>query len=172
MQNFNEALSEERKSELQNIDPEGEMEDLMNGKYRYIFLTKKKNRSQKNQRHVEEVMRLNNKMAQLEVIKEPFHKMFDCTDRLEAQEFLCECYEWAYQIKAVQIMKWIWNIMDDERLWNYFEYRVTTGLSEGINRAIKGLKWQAYGYKDMLYFSLKILQKVGYLNHRYIALET
>ena len=91
---------------------------------------------------------------------------------LEAQELLCECYEWADQIKAVQIMKWIWNIMDDERLWNYFEYKVTTGLSEGINRAIKGLKWQAYGYKDMLYFSLKILQKVGYLNHRYIALET
>jgi hypothetical protein len=26
-------------------------------------------------------------------------------------------------------------------------YRVTTGISEGINRAIKGLKWQAYGYK-------------------------
>ena len=172
VQNFNDVLNEERKSELQNIDPEGEMEDLMNGKYRHIFLTKKKNRSKKKQRHIEEVMRLNNKMAQLEVIKEHFHKIFECTDRLEAQELLCECYEWAYQIKAVQIMKWIWSIMDDERLWNYFEYKVTTGLSEGINRAIKGLKWQAYGYKDMLYFSLKILQKVGYLNHRYIALET
>ena len=80
------------------------------------------------------------------VIKEYFHKIFNCTNRLEAKELLCECYEWAYQIKAVQIMKWIWNIMDDERLWNYFEYKVTTGLSEGINRAIKGLKWQAYGY--------------------------
>ena len=120
------------------------MEDLMNGKYRYIFLTKEKNRSKKDQRHIEEVMRLNNKMAQLEVIKEHFHKMFDCTDPLEAQEFLCECYEWACQIKATQIMKWIWSVMDDERVWNYFEYRVTTGLSEGINRAIKGLKWQAY----------------------------
>ena len=105
------------------------------------------------------------------VIKEYFHKMFNCTNRLD-KEFLCECYEWAYQIKAVQIMKWIWSIMDDERLWNYFEYKVTTGLSEGINRAIKGLKWQAYGYKDMLYFSLKILQKVGYLNHRYILAQS
>ncbi|MGZ3772354.1 MAG: transposase [Pseudobdellovibrionaceae bacterium] len=36
----------------------------------------------------------------------------------------------------------------------------TTALQlvvEGINRAIKGLKWQAYGYKDMAYFALKIL---------------
>ena len=63
------------------------------------------------------------------VIKEYFHKMFNCTNRLEAKKFLCECYEWAYQIKATQIMKWIWSIMDDERLWNYFDYKVTTGLS-------------------------------------------
>jgi hypothetical protein len=37
----------------------------------------------------------------------------------------------------------------------------------GINRAIKGLKGQAYGYKNMAYFALKIMQKCGYLNHRY-----
>lgn len=168
VQNFNEALNEERKSELKNIDPEGEMGDLMNGKYRYVFLTKAKNRSKTDQRHIDEVMRLNGKMAQLEIIKEHFHKMFDCDDALSAQVMLCECYEWAWQAKAMRVVKWIWSIMDDERFWNYFEYKVTTGLSEGINRAIKGLKWQAYGYKDMLYFALKILQKVGYLNHRYI----
>ena len=46
---------------------------------------------------------------------------------------------------------------------DYFVHRVTTGISEGINRAIKGLKWQAYGYKDMEYFKLRFLQKVGYL---------
>lgn len=31
----------------------------------------------------------------------------------------------------------------------------------------KTLKWVAYGCKDMGYFSLKILQKYGYLNSRY-----
>ncbi|MSP19803.1 MAG: hypothetical protein EXR74_09575 [Bdellovibrionales bacterium] len=45
--------------------------------------------------------------------------------------------------------------------------RSTTGVAEGINRVIKGLKWQAYGYKDMECFKLKILQKCGYLNYRY-----
>jgi transposase len=172
VQNFNDAINEERKSELENIDPEGDMGDLMNGKYRYIFLTKSKNRKSKDQRHINEVMRLNTKMGQLEIIKEHFHQMFDCDDRESAQVMLCECYEWAWQAKAMQVVKWIWSVMDDERFWNYFEYKVTTGLSEGINRAIKGLKWQAFGYKDMLYFSLKILQKVGYLNHRYILSQT
>jgi transposase len=157
VQKFNEALNEERKDELENnVDPEGEMGDLMNGKYRYVYLTKTKNRSATDQRHIDEVMRLNEKMAKLEIIKEHFHKIFDCDDKTSAQVMLCECYEWSWQAKAWHIVKWIWSIMDDERFWNYFTYKVTTGLSEGINRAIKGLKWQAFGYKDMLYFSLKI----------------
>ncbi|MBI4402521.1 MAG: transposase [Deltaproteobacteria bacterium] len=58
-----------------------------------------------------------------------------------------------------------------DTLKNYFIYKVTTGLSEGINRVIKGLKWQAYGYKDMEYFALKILQKAGYLNYRYCLIS-
>ncbi len=172
VQKFNEALNEERKDELERIDPEGEMGDLINGKYRYIYLTKAKNRRKRDRRHIEEVMRLNGKMARLEMIKEHFHKMFDCNDKMEAQVMLCECYEWAWQANASHIVKWIWSIMEDERFWNYFEYKVTNGLAEGINRAIKGLKWQAFGYKDMLYFSLKILQKCGYLNHRYFLAPT
>lgn len=167
VQKFNEALNEERKSELERIDPEGAMGDLMNGKYRYLFLTKAKKRSEHDRRHINEVMALNEKMAKLEMIKEHFHRMFNCRDVLEAQVMLGECYEWAFQAKAIHIVEWIWRVMDQERFWNYWKCRLTTSVSEGINRAIKGLKWQAYGYKNMAYFALKIMQKCGYLNHRY-----
>ena len=40
VQKFNEALNEERKAELENIDPEGAMGDLMNGKYRFVYFNK------------------------------------------------------------------------------------------------------------------------------------
>jgi transposase len=167
VQKFNEALNEERKGELERIDPEGEMGDLINGKYRYLFVSKASNRNSRDRKHLNEVMRLNERMAKLEFIKERFHQMFDQPDRVSAQVVLCEVYEWAYVAKAWHIVKWILSVMDDPRLWNYFEFRVTTGLSEAINRAIKGLKWQAYGYVDMFYFALKIMQKCGYLNHRH-----
>lgn len=163
---FNDAINQERKEELGRIDPEGEMGDLMNGKYKCVFLTKRKNRSQKNQRHVEEVMRLNDRMAKLELIKEHFHRIFDVQDAQSAAIMLGECYQWAMQINAHSVVKWIRSVKDEKRFWNYWVARLTTGVSEGINRAIKGLKWQAYGYKDMAYFALKIMQKVGYLNHR------
>ena len=166
-QRFNDALNEDRRVELEALDPEGQMEDLMNNKYRYIFLTRAKNRAAKDRQHIEEVTKLNKKMSMLEIIKEHFHKMFEVRSKEQAQNMMCEIYEWAYQAKATNIYKWVWSIIDDQRLWNYFDHPFTTGISEGINRAIKGLKWQAYGYKDMQYFALKILQKCGYLNSRY-----
>jgi hypothetical protein len=73
VQKFNEALNEERKEELQRIDPEGEMGDLMNGKYRYVYLTKAENRSKTDTKHINKVMRLNERMTKLELIKETFH---------------------------------------------------------------------------------------------------
>lgn len=167
VKNFNEALNEDRKEELERIDPEGEMGDLMNGKYRYIFLTKGKNRSIKDQKHIAEVTRLNKKMATLEIIKEHFHRLFDAPTEVDAQVMLAELYQWPLDAKANNIFKWILNILQDTRFWNYFKQRFNSGVVEGINRAIKGLKWQAYGYKNMAYFALKILQKCGYLNHRY-----
>lgn len=171
VQQFNEALNEDRRAELENLDPEGKMKeelgDLMNNKYRYLFLTKAKHRNEADRRHFEEVARINQKIARLEIIKEHFHKMFDCSDEKEAQIMMAEVYQWAYDAGAWNTWHWVNKIRGEQRLWNYFRFKVTTGLSEGINRVIKGLKWQAYGYKDMFYFALKILQKAGYLNSRY-----
>lgn len=167
VQTFNDALNEERKGELAKIDPEGAMGDLMNGKYRYLFLTRASQRSAPDKRHIDEVMRLNGRMAKLELIKEHFHRMFNERDPVRAGIMLGECYEWAWQINATAVIDWILRIRDQEYFWNYWKCRLTTSVSEGINRAIKGLKWQAYGYKNMAYFALKIMQKCGYLNHRY-----
>lgn len=78
-----------------------------------------------------------------------------------------EIYEWSLDAGLQKIWDWIKQIRKKKIFYNYFKFKVTTGLSEGMNRVIKGLKWQAYGYKDMAYFALKIMQKCGYLNSRF-----
>lgn len=167
VESFNKALNEERKKEWDKYgDPEKE-NDLLSGKYRYIYLTKAKNRSKKDQWHIDEVMSKNEKIAKLEMIKEHFHQMFEVHSEEEAKQMLNECYEWSYQSRAWELVKYFWDLMERCELWNYFKHKLTSGISEGINRAIKGLKWQAYGYKDMVYFALKIMQKCGYLNSKY-----
>jgi transposase len=113
-------------------------------------------------------MGLNRRMMVLELIKERIHQMFNCHSIKKTQLHFGVCYEWACEIRADNIKKWIWGLMDRMEFWQYFEDPFTTSVSEGINRAIKGLKWQAYGYKDMAYFALKIMQKCGYLNYKYM----
>ena len=138
VQAFNEALNEERKKEWDKYgDPELKEDDLLAGKYRYIFLTKANNRNSQDRRHIEEVMKRNTRIAKLELIKEHFHKMFHCQDKLEAQVMMAECYEWCWQAKAFHLLKWIMSIHNREEFWNYFDHRLTSGVSEGINRAIK-----------------------------------
>jgi len=43
-----------------------------------------------------------------------------------------------------------------EGLLSYFAHRVSNGKSEGIHNKIKTLKRQAYGYRDMEYFKLRL----------------
>ena len=101
------------------------------------------------------------------MVKEHFHKMFEEQDEAKARHMLTECYEWSVEARAKQLAKYFWSLLDRKELWNYFKHRITSGVSEGTNRAIKTLKWVAYGYKDMAYFALKIMQKCGYLNSKY-----
>jgi transposase len=39
----------------------------------------------------------------------------------------------------------------------YFGYRLSSGPIEGLNNKIKTLKRQAYGYRDMHFFLLRVL---------------
>lgn len=169
LQNFNEALNDERKIEFQKAkDSRHDVMKLIRGKYRFLFLKQHSQRNKVERDHLRDVMKLNRRMMSLELIKERIHWMFNCRSIKEAQKHFGVCYEWACEISAEHIKKWIWNLMDKIEFWNYFEEPYTTSVSEGINRAIKGLKWQAYGYKDMAYFALKIMQKCGYLNYKYM----
>jgi transposase len=47
---------------------------------------------------------------------------------------------------------------------NYFKHRITNGKTEGINNKIKTMKRQAYGFRDMEYFKLRLynLHKTRY----------
>ena len=40
---------------------------------------------------------------------------------------------------------------------NWFNYRISTGPPEGLNHKIKVLRRKAYGYRDIEYFNIKIL---------------
>jgi len=168
IQGFNDALNDERKSEFERAKSDKkEYMKWVRGKYRFLFLMKDSTRKKKDREHLIEALTNNKKLLSVELIKERLHRMYDSMNRVEAMEELNTLYEWCIKAKAEHLAKWFWNLLGKEEFGNYFDHPYTTSVSEGVNRVIKGLKWQAYGYKDMDYFGLKILQKCGYLNYEY-----
>jgi len=169
MQSFNEALNEVRKDILERLDPKSPLRRLVQGKYRFIFLKKSKHRTKEEKLHIEEVVAMNFWLTRAELIKERLYNFFDERDKDLAWKIFDEIGDWIDQAGLVPLKKWWSNLEANwDTLQNYFDYRVTTNLSEGINNVIKTLKRKAYGYRNMAYFRLKIRQICGYLNSKHI----
>jgi transposase len=180
LQNFEEAVNEVRKSLHARLPTTNPIHRLSRGKYRFTFLKRAKSRDEDEREHVDEVVRQNDDFSALEMIKERMLTFFDATDETSAKEILTQIGRWIGQKVTADMMKglnpafnplakWHDNITAGwSTLKNYFKFPVTSALAEGVNNVIKALKRRAFGYRNMDYFRLKIMQVCGYLNSRYI----
>jgi transposase len=172
MQLFEEAVNDMR-AQLHEEQARGsEMKKLTRGKYRFLFLKKATRRTDEERSHIDDVLKENERFAKLELIKERMLSLFDAPDENTARAIFDEVGDWIFQAGFGHLMRW--HIRTDEgwnTLKNYFKYRVTSALSEGLNNVIKAIKRRAYGYRNMDYFRLKIMQVCGYLNSRYMPMR-
>jgi len=170
MQQFDDAVNETRKQLHDEARKGSEEHRLTRGKFRFMFLKKSNRRSPVEREHIESVFNENKQFLRLELVKERMHSFFNARTEKEAYEIFDEIGGWVWQSDLVPLMRWHefmakkWKILK-----NYFTFRVTSGLAEGMNHVIKTLKRKGYGYRNMHYFKLKILQTCGYLNSRYIT---
>lgn len=173
VQHFEEAVNETRKDlfeEFRKQDPV--IANLARGQNRYIFLEKNSRRSNKEKSLIEEVAHRNKKFFYLELIKERFFGFFNEPSFEEAQKIFQEIGDWIWQQGFRPLMHWFSKFEQAlPTIKNYFQFKVTTALSEAINNVIKSIKRRAFGYRNMDYFRLKIMQVSGYLNSNFITLE-
>lgn len=108
----------------------------------------------------------------MDLIKERILHIFYERDESDALWILNEVEVWIEYNRFINLKSWFKHFMDNwETIKNYYKYRVTSATAEGINNVIKTTKKRAYGYRNMAYFKLKILQVCGYLNSKYISME-
>lgn len=172
MQNFEIAFNECRKDILIANKKDAGIQRLARGSFKWIFLSKESRRSEEEKKHLHEVMKLNKDFYKLELIKERMFTFFDQPSEEEAKKVFTEVGDWISQGNFIPLLRWH-NQLEHEwnTLKNYFKFKVTSALSEAINNVIKTIKKRAYGYRNMDYFKLKIMQVCGYLNSRFISLE-
>ncbi len=169
LQNFEVAVNETRMDLHQKTPPNLKARGLSRGRNRYVFLKRASRRTAQEARLIEQVIKDNEGFLRLEIIKERMLSLFDEPTETAARFIWEEIRTWVDKSGFIHLKRWF-EQMDKNwtKLAAYFQYRVTTSLSEGINNVIKAIKRRAYGYRNMGYFRLKIMQVMGYLNHRYI----
>lgn len=171
MQTFEMAVNDDRMWLNQHVC-QGEMKRLTRSKFANLFLKKADRRTKEEERHLKDILKENTSFCYLEIIKEGMFQIFESLTEEEARNKFEQLGIWIHQEKLHSLMNWWKNLNQGwDTFKNYFKHRVTSSLSEGVNNVIKTLKKRAYGYRNMAYFKLKILQVCGFLNSKYIDMS-
>lgn len=126
---------------------------------RYLLLTgeEKIESDSAAQHRLNRLLELNKTLSTAYVMKEELRRLFECRSPAEAESYLEGWITKAQASMIAQLIKFankLW--VHRTGIFNYFRHRITTGKVEGINNKIKVLKRQAYGFRDMEYFKLRI----------------
>ena len=162
---LNDAVDTVRKEELKRARQQnnGELSAILHCNKRFILM--QNNVTSKKQDLLEKLANLNERVYQAMLLKEQFISIY--TDPKTAIRTLKDWIIAAIKSKIPAFVELGYKFFRKRHyLLNYFLYKITTAISEGINNKIKRLSRMAYGYKDVHYFLLKIHQHCGLLNPR------
>lgn len=106
---------------------------------------------------LDRLLSLNRSLNIAYVLKEQLRELWNCASRAEAEQCLNNWLKKAWA-SGIALLGRFANKLAGHYigLLNYFDHRITTAKVEGINNKIKVLKRQAYGYRDMQYFKMRI----------------
>ena len=164
---LNDALDTVRKEELRQarMARDFDLANLLHCRKKFILM---QGTPSKRQRHVlEQLAELNSTVYRAMLLKEQFLEIYRSDSRKNAQAGLRQWIGAALASKIPAFIELGQKFFRKRHfVLNFFQMRITSAISEGINNKIKRLKRMAYGYKDVAYFLLKIHQHCGLLNPR------
>ena len=151
----NKALDEVRKQEFALKSKTGNK--LTKGG-RFLLLWNYEKLDPLKKKGLESLLRVNEVIAKAYLIKEQFRIFWWKKDKKQAAKFLVTWILDSFESGIESLVKAARTILRHaDGLLNYFEHRISNGKAEGINNKIKTLKRQAYGFRDMEYFKLRLL---------------
>jgi len=155
---INKALDEIRKSEQKNHHK------VIKGK-RFLLLRNYSDLTVDQQSRLDVLLKINESLFKAHALKEQFRMFWFQLNEMEAARFFLI---WYFEVRLSGIKPLIKAantlLKYSKGLLNYFKHRISNGKIEGINNKIKVMKRQAYGFRDIKYFKLRLyhLHKQGY----------
>ena len=156
----NEALDSIRRKEFANADPE-ERKDFKHK--RFLILSRGERLSEEDTEKLDDLMAKNERLYQAYLLKEQVASIFDEQDEAIGLERL---EKWFENVKDAGFKQFDSVVKTLRKYYygvkNYFKYHLTNAASEGFNNKIGAIKRRAYGFRDLDYLMLKILQSCGW----------
>ena len=124
---------------------------------RFLLLSNYENLDTDRKSRLDELLQLNEPLSKMHLMKEQLRLFWEMKTRHEAEKFL---NSWGYEAMTSGIpalAKVARTIMAYRSgLLTYFDHKITNAPVEGLVNKIKTLKRQAYGFRDMEYFKLRL----------------
>jgi transposase len=155
---YNEKLSDLRR-ELQREVTEVQHKQALKGT-RWLLLKNPENLDERHneRQRLEEALRLNKPLATAYYMKEDLRQFWSQPDKAAATAFL-EDWTARAQVSGVRMLQDFAKTLAGHRsgLLAYYDHPITTAALEGTNTKIRLLQRQAFGFRDMEFFKLKIM---------------
>ena len=127
---------------------------------RWLFLYGRENLKESQTQRLHTLLDLNRNLYQAYLLKEEFRSILN---ELSGSEEPVALLTWIETIMATTLdpLKKFAGLVKRhlQKLLNYFINPIASGLAEGLNNLIATVRKKAYGYRNMEYFKLKILQQ-------------
>lgn len=132
---------------------------------RFLLFSNYERLNPKKQNSLMSLLEVNKSIAMAHAMKEQFHLFWTKQGMNEGARFLCWWIMDAVESGVRGLERAGRTLLSHGMdLINYFKHKITNGKTEGINNKIKTMKRQAYGFRDMDYFKLRLynLHKTRY----------
>jgi transposase len=155
---FNEKLSELRR-ELYREATDMMQKKVLKGT-RWLLLKNPENLDEKQdeKRRLKEALKLNEPLATAYYLKDDLRRFWDQPGKRFATTFLDGWIRRA-ETSGIKVLQQMAKTLAAHRsgLLAYYDVMISSGPMEGTNNKIKTMKRQAYGFRDLEFFKLKIL---------------
>lgn len=153
---FGEVINNLRNSEYQKAN--GKNKEVLKGT-KWLLLKNKRNLKSDKKKQLKELLELNENLSKVYILKEDLKHIWDYTSAAWAKKSLNRWIEMAEESEIRGIKSFIKMLKKHEQgILNHCWHPISNGKIEGTNNKIKTLKRRAYGFHDVEYFKLKILQ--------------
>lgn len=173
MKLFNEAMDKFRKRQLLLAADTTERNLLSAKSGKWILLSDPSKLSDRRKTLLDQLKGMNERVIEALLIREQYVSFFEARDLPLAEKRWLGLMELVRQADIREFT----DLFKHMKRWlpmmlEYFANRTTTAVIEALNHKIKATKIAAYGYRNLYYFRLKILQRVGFLNRHFAPLPS